>query len=84
MGQTYVVAAQFFGPGEQCAGIFNAVGAASTVGLLVMDANTLQEYGLAVKQQLLALGLDGAETYPVLQGLIGQGNLHIIELGVIG
>ena len=84
VGQTYVVAAQFPGPGEQGAGIVNAVGAASAVGLLVMDANTFQEYGLAVQQQLLALGLDGAETYPVLEGLIGQGNLHIVEFGVIG
>ena len=84
VGQTYVVAAQFPGPGEQGAGIFNAVGAASAVGLLVMDANTLQEYGLAVQQQLLALGLNGAESYPVLYGLIGQRNLHIIEFGVIG
>ena len=56
--------------------ILRTIGTTTAVGLLFMDGDASQEDGLAVEQELLAAGLDGAEAN-------GVGN-HIAGIGVSG
>ena len=48
-----------------------------------MNADAVQEDGLAVQQYLLTLGLDGAEAHLVFQRLAVQRHLHVVELRIL-
>ena len=49
-----------------------------------MDADALEEDGLAIEQQLLATCLNGAETDFVPDDLLVQPDLDVVELGAGG
>ena len=81
--QTHEVAAQFLCPGEEGVSVLGGVGTTAAVGLLLMDGDALEEDRLAVEQNLLVAGLDGAETDVVGEGLAVQGEFHPIEFGIL-
>ena len=84
MGQAHEVAAQLFGPCEQLAGIFGGVSPPAAVGLLVVDADALEEDGLAVEQNLLVACFDGAEADLVGDGRrIVKRDVHLVEFGIL-
>ena len=78
MRQSHKVAAQFLRPAQQRVGILSRVAASTAIGLLLMDADALQEDGLSIQQDLFALCLDGAEANLVIDGLATKRNLHLI------
>ena len=85
MGQAHEVTTQFLGPREQLVGVFGRVGPPAAVSLLVVDADALEEDGLAVEQDLLVACLDGAEADLVGDGRrIVECDVHLIEFGVLG
>ena len=62
VSQSDEVATKFLCPAEQRVGVCCAIGASATVSFLLVNADAAQEDGLAVEQELLATGFDGAET----------------------
>ena len=79
VGQTHEVATQLLRPREQRVGISRAVGATAAVGFLLVYADTLQEDGLTVEQNLLAARLNLAETHLVGQRLAVHRDFHLIQ-----
>ena len=68
MSQTNKVASQLLSPSKQSASILNRISTTTTICFLFVYRNSLQEYWLAIKQNLLVASLDSTEAYLVCKG----------------
>ena len=64
-------------------GVLCTIGSSTTIGLLLMDADTLEEDRLTIKQNLLTTRLNHTETDAVADGRVVECDLHLITLGVL-
>ncbi len=79
VGETDVVAAEFFGPAEEGVDVFLRVGAAGAVGGFGVDGDAAEEDGLAVEEDLGAAGFDGAEADVVFDVVVGGSGIGEIS-----
>ena len=82
--ETGVVAAEFFYPAEKSIGVFLRVGAAGAVGCFGVNADTVEEDGFAIEQDLRASNFDRAETHLVVEGVFACLELDFVELWMFG
>ena len=68
VSQTDIVASQLLSPAKQGTSILYRMSTTTTVWFLLVYRDSLQEDGLAIKQNLLVASLDSTETYLVCKG----------------
>jgi hypothetical protein len=88
VGETDIVATEFFCPTEKGIDILLGVGAAGAVGGLGVNGDTAEEDGFAVEKNLSASGFDGAEADLVFD-FVGiwagcSGYFYFVEFGIFG